>query len=146
MLDIQGAVWSRLSADATLLALLASYADGPGGKGLVSDPVPDDLLVNDTKPVCIVSAPLSNEADDSFTEDLRRADVSVRLYHKPAGSSLALEQAAERVRTLIKTWPAGAITGGTLLAATVSGPVVGPTDDPSLDGRVITARLIIQET
>lgn len=143
MLDIQGAVWSRLSADATLLALLASYG---AGKAVVSDPVPDDLLVTSALPVCIVSAPLSNEADDSFTEDLRRAEVSVRLYHKPAGSSLALEQAAERVRTLIKSWPAGAITGGTLLAATVSGPVVGPTDDPSLDGRVITARLIIQET
>lgn len=143
MLDIQGAVWSRLSADATLLALLASYGVG---KAVVSDPVPDDLLVTDTKPICIVSAPLSNEADDSFTEDLRRADLSVRLYHKPTGSSLPLEQAAERVRMLIKTWPAGAITGGTLLAATVSGPVVGPTDDPSLDGRVITARLIIQET
>lgn len=143
MLDIVGAVYGRLNSDATLLAALAAYG---AGKALVSDPPPADLVVDKALPVLIVGNPSSDEAADTYTEDYRTVTLSVRLYHRPAGSSLPLDTAAERVRTLLRSWPQGAVTGGTLIDAAVSGPVAGPTDDPAVEGRIVTARLIFKET
>jgi hypothetical protein len=142
MLDITGAVFTRLSSDATLLALLAAYGSG---RALVSDPPPADLIVQGPEVVCIVAAPFDDEAEDTYTEDYRRTSLNVRLYSRPNGSTLALDTAAERVRALLKTWPAGAVTGGTLIDAAVSGPVAGPSSDPSVEGRIVTARLIFLE-
>jgi hypothetical protein len=142
MLDITGAVFTRLSSDATLLALLATYGSG---KAIVSDPPPSDLLVESAAVVCIVAAPTDNEAEDTYTEDYRRTSLNVRLYSRPNGSTLALDTAAERVRALLRSWPAGSVTGGTLIDAAVSGPVAGPSSDPSVEGRIVTARLIFLE-
>ena len=142
MLDIQGAVYSRLYADATLGGLIASYG---GVAAVFSDPVPDNIEIG-ASPVVVVATPFLNEADDTFSEDYRTPSLNVRLYHRPSGSTLALDTAAERVRTLLKSWPTGAITGGSLVDATVTGPVGAPTEDPSLEGRLLTVRLIIQET
>jgi hypothetical protein len=143
MLDITGALYSRLSGDSTLLALLATYG---AGKAIVADPPPADLIVDGTKPVLIIAGAGADEAEDTYTENYRRVAVNVRLYHRPAGSSLPLDTAAERVRTLLRSWPSGAVTGGTLIDAAVSGPVAGPTDDPAVEGRIVTARLIFLET
>lgn len=142
MLDITGAVFSRLSSDSTLLALLAAYGSG---RALVSDPPPADLIVEGPAVVCIVAAPFDDEAADTYTEDYRRAALNVRLYSRPNGSTLTLDTAAERVRALLRSWPAGAVTGGTLIDAAVSGPVAGPSSDPSVEGRIVTARLIFLE-
>lgn len=143
MLDITGALYSRLSADSTLLALLATYG---AGKAIVADPPPADLIVSGALPVLIIAGSASDEDEDTYTEAYRRVTASVRLYHRPAGSSLPLDTAAERVRTLLKSWPSGSVTGGTLIDAAVSGPVAGPTDDPAVEGRIVTARLIFLET
>lgn len=143
MLDITGALYGRLSADSTLLALLATYG---AGKAIVADPPPADLIVDGTLPVIIIGGASADEAEDTYTENYRRVAVSLRLYHRPAGSSLPLDTAAERVRTLLRSWPSGAVTGGTLIDAAVSGPVAGPTDDPAVEGRIVTARLVFQET
>lgn len=143
MLDISGAVFTRLSTDATLLALLKPYG---AGKAIVADPPPPELLADDALPILIIGAPFDDEADDTYTENYRVVGLRVRLYHRPKGSSLPLDTAAERVRTLLRSWPAGAVTGGTLIDAAVSGPVAGPTDDPAVEGRIVTARLIFKET
>jgi hypothetical protein len=143
MLDITGALYSRLSGDSTLLALLASYGSG---KAIVSDPPPADLIVDSTLPAIIIGGASQDEADDTYTENYRQVTVGVRLYHRPAGSSLPLDTAAERVRTLLRSWPSGAVTGGTLIDAAVSGPVAGPTDDPAVEGRIVTARLLFKES
>ncbi len=143
MLDITGALYTRLNSDATLAALLAAYG---AGKAIVADPPPADLIVDGTLPVLIIGGAASDEAEDTYTENYRRVAVSVRLYHRPAGSSLPLDTAAERVRTLLKSWPKGSAGGGTLIDAAVSGPVAGPTDDPAVEGRIVTARLIFLET
>lgn len=142
MLDIQAAVYGRLNADATLAGLLSSY---DGGAAIVSDPVPDDLGITEPKPICVISAPTDNEAADTYTEDGRNVGLSIRLYAKPEGSTLPIDTAAEWVRSIIKSWPAGAVTGGQFISASVSGPVVGPTDDPSLVGRLVNARLFFEE-
>lgn len=143
MLDIAGAVYTRLSSDATLMAALKPYG---AGKALVSDPPPADLVTDSAMPVCIIAAPFEDEADDTYTEDYRAVAVNIRLYHRPDGSTLKLDTAAERVRARLRSWPAGAVTGGTLINAAVSGPVAGPTDDPAVEGRIVTARLLFKET
>lgn len=143
MLDILGAVFTRLSSDATLLAALKAYG---AGRAIVADPPPADLLADDDLPILIIGSPFDDEADDTYTENYRAVGLRVRLYHRPAGSSLPLDTAAERVRTLLRSWPAGAVTGGTLIDAAVSGPVAGPTDDPAVEGRIVTARMIFKET
>jgi len=143
MLDIVGAVYSRLNSDATLLAALAAYG---AGKALVADPPPADLVVDKALPVAIVGNPSQDEAADTYTEDYRTVTLNVRLYHRPSGSSTPLDTAAERVRTLLRTWPKGSVTGGQIIDAAVSGPVAGPTDDPAVEGRIVTARLIFLET
>jgi hypothetical protein len=142
MLDITGAVFTRLNSDSTLAALLAPYG---AGRALVSDPPPADLIVQGPEVVCIIAAPTDNEAEDTYTEDYRRAALNVRLYSRPNGSTLTLDTAAERVRALLRSWPAGSVTGGTLIDAAVSGPVAGPSSDPSVEGRIVTARLIFLE-
>ncbi len=142
MLDIQGAVYTRLYGDATLGALIASYGGNPA---VFSDPVPDNIDIQ-ASPIVVVATPFENPSDDTFSEDNRIPSLNVRLYHRPAGSTLALDQAAERVRTVLKSWPVGAIAGGILVDAAVTGPVGAPTEDPSLEGRLLTVRLFIQET
>lgn len=142
MLDIQGAVYARLSSDATLTAQLATYNSAPA---VLADPPAADLVISEDKPVVIVASPSQQESEDDFSTAHRVAVVNVRLYHKPIGSTLKLDTAAERVRALLKNW-GGAVTGGTVLDGEVSGPVPAPTDDPSIEGRLVTARLIIQET
>jgi len=143
MLDITGALYTRLSADSTLTSALAVYGSG---RAIVADPPPADLIVDGSAPVVIIGGASSDEADDTYTENYRQVTVAVRLYHRPSGSSLPLDTAAERVRTLLRSWPSGAVTGGTLIDAAVSGPVAGPTDDPAVEGRIVTARLLFRET
>jgi hypothetical protein len=143
MLDIIGAVFNRLESDATLTGQLRAYN---GGRAIVSDPPPADLLADSDAPVLIIGAPFEDEADDTYTEDYRAVAVNIRLYHRPAGSTLSLDTAADRVRFLLRSWPAGAVSGGLLVNAAAAGPVAGPTDDPAVEGRIITARIIFKET
>jgi hypothetical protein len=143
MLDIIGAVFNRLESDATLTGQLKAYN---GGRAIVSDPPPADLLADSDAPVLIIGAPFEDEADDTYTEDYRAVAVNIRLYHRPAGSTLSLDTAADRVRFLLRSWPAGAVPGGSIVNAAAAGPVAGPTDDPAVEGRIITARILFKET
>lgn len=143
MLDHQAAVFARLTGDATLTALIALYASAPAvfedGK------VPPEFEHGD-KPIIVVGAPAHAGDADTFSEAIRSEQIGLRLYHKPDWSSLPLAQAAERVRTLFKNWGAVAITGGTVIQTEVVGPSPAPTDDPSLDGRIVQLTLLIRET
>lgn len=143
MLDHQAAVFARLTGDATLTALLAVYATAPAV--FEDGSVPPELEHGD-KPIIVVGAPAHAGDDDTFSEAMRSEQIGLRLYHKPEGASLPLVQAAERVRTLFKNWGAVAITGGTVIQTEVAGPIPAPTDDPSLDGRIVQLSLLIKET
>jgi hypothetical protein len=143
MLDHQAAVFARLTGDATLTALLAVYATAPAV--FEDGSVPPELEHGD-KPIIVVGAPSHAGDDDTFSGAMRSEQIGLRLYHKPEGASLPLVQAAERVRTLFKNWGAVAITGGTLIQTEVAGPIPAPTDDPSLDGRIVQLTLLIKET
>ena len=139
----QAVVFARITGDATLTALLASYAAAPA---VFDDGKVPAEFEHGSLPMAVLTPPSNNGNPDTFSEKMREEVLSVRLYHKPAGSSLPLHSAAARVRALFKNWGATAITGGTLIHAEVSGPFPAPTDDPSLDGRIINITLLIKET
>lgn len=143
MIDVQAVVFGRLTADATLTAQLATYGDAPAvfedGK------VPADLVADDD-PFVVVTPPTNDANDEDFSAARRVETIAMRLYHKPQGSSLSLQIAAERVRALFRNWGPASVTGGSVLHASVAGPSPAPTDDPSLDGRIVSVSLIIKES
>lgn len=150
MIDPQKDVFARLAADATLVALLATY-NSPAAPAIFEDGKAPASVVDalSTKPLVLVTSPANNGNPDSLSASMREEIVSVRLYHKPdgpSGSSTPLQQAAERVRALFKNWGSVAGTGGTIIHAEVSGPFPAPTDDPSLDGRIVSITLLIKES
>lgn len=142
IIDPQEALFQRLTADATLMGQIDTHDSRPA---VFADYAPYGFVVG-TDPIIILAAPSLNESDDTFTEEYRIVNQDARLYHRPQGSSYAIERAAEQARAVIKTWPLGAITGGTLRDVTVTGPVAAPTEDPELEGRLLQVRLLIQET
>lgn len=143
MLDHQAAVFARLTGDATLTALLATYASAPAvfEDGSVAPEFEHGVL-----PIVVVGAPTHAGDSDTFDAFMRTETIALRLYHQPEGASLPLVQAAERIRTLFKNWGSVAITGGTVIQTEVAGPIPAPTDDPSLDGRIVQLSLLIKET
>jgi hypothetical protein len=142
MLDHQAAVFSRLYNDIALAGMLAEYGEAPA---IFEDgQVPYEYEFT-SRPIIVVEPPAHQEDRDTFDADMRIELLRLRLYHRPAGASLPIQQAAERVRELVRNWT-GDITGGRIINTTVSGPQPAPTDDPSLDGRLLSITLLIKET
>lgn len=141
-MDIQGIVFARLTADATLTALLQTHDVEPA---IFEDGKVDPEIEYGTLPLAVVTPSSNNANPDTLDAAMREELVSVRLYHKPDGSSLPLHDAAERVRALFRNWGSAAVTGGTVIHAEVAGPFPAPTDDPSLDGRIINITLLVKE-
>lgn len=143
MIDPQADVFARLIGDATLTALLAEFSSAPA---VFEDGKAPSEFEHGENAMVVVTPATNNANPDTFSASMREEIVTVRLYHKPDGSSLPLQQAAERVRALFKNWGSVAGTGGTIIHAEVSGPFPAPTDDPSLDGRIVSITLLIKET
>lgn len=141
MLDIQKAIYTRLAADATLTGLLATFAGAPA---IFSSRIHADHTLGDP-PTIIISQPKANTSDDDASDDWREALVDCRVYNIPNGSTSTLNQAGERARTVLKSWPVETIDGAVYQAAAVTGPVEAPTSDPSADGLLVSVRLRIKE-
>ncbi len=144
MIDIQAAVFQQLRSDATLAGLLGTYGGVPS---VFATPVPDDLVITH-EPVCYIGDAINADDDDTYTEEYRRHDLRIRLYQKPDaanGGTTSLKAASERARRVLKDWPKGAISGGVFINASVTGPTLAPTDDPSLAGRLLQVRIYTQE-
>lgn len=143
MIDPQAVIFARLTGDVTLSAMLAEYAGAPA---VFEDGKVPVEFEHGELPCIVITSPSNAANPDTFDANGRNEQVTARLYHKPEGSSLALQQAAERVRVLFKNWGPSSVTGGTVIHAEVSGPIPAPTDDPSLDGRIVSISLLIKET
>lgn len=135
-------IFARLSGDATLTGLLATYNGAPA---IFSDRAPESYVVGPT-PCLVIAAPTRDVPVETFTETGRRIEQDVRGYAQDTGSSVALDTVMRRVRTLFHNDPGSlAVTGGTAETSTVTGPVASPTTDPALIGRRVTLRLELQE-
>lgn len=137
MIDYIAAVYSLLATDAELLSMSARIEN--------EDTIDGELEIN-SEPVLVISTPHDQAPQNTFSEKLRTTAMRVRIYAKPEGSTLVLDTAAERVRTLFEDWPRSSITGGELIHADVDGPVSAPTDDANISGRIVTVRLLLKES
>lgn len=142
-MNVQAVVFARIIADTALVALLATHAAAPAvfEDGKVSPEFEHGAL-----PLAVITPASNNGNPDTLDAAMREEVITVRLYHKPEGSSAPLRNAAERLRALFKNWGSAAVTGGTVIHAEVSGPFPAPTDDPSLDGRIVSITLLIKES
>jgi len=140
-MDASAGIRSRLAGNAPLCALLAVYGGVPA---ILTEPLPADYEV-EAKPSIIVGEPILNDADDTYTNNGRDIQLRARIYSKHNGSSIAINAVAEAARALLHNWTTASFPGGSLLASFVSGPVAGPTSDPSIEGRILTVSLKIKE-
>jgi hypothetical protein len=135
-MPITQAVYDRLTNDATLVALLATYRGGPAV--FTTDPAPGDA----TLPYIVTAgAPVDVSYDTKLTRG-RQVWRDVRCYAAADGSAMLIESMAERVRALFHR-QAMAISGFVWLWAECSGPIVA--DEPDAYGRIVTVRFTIEE-
>lgn len=134
-MNITGALYAVLVADATLTDLLSTYKGAPAV--FSSDPVPKDA----TWPWLVISG---SEADDDFgakNEAGRSITRRIRIYDDAEdGSVLTAEAIGERVRDLFHRLPF-AVTGGTVYMVDASGPIAAPSG-PDVVGRAVVLRFL----
>lgn len=137
MSAITQAIYERLSADATLVAMLTTFGGQPAI--FTSDPPPGSAEL----PYIVSAGEVSQAAFDTKTTLGRRIMRDVRCYTAPSGSDELVESIAERVRALLhRHWLV--VAGFGTLAAECSGPVVA--DERDAQGRIVTVRLLLIET
>jgi hypothetical protein len=127
-----------LASEATFVAAVAAYR---GEAAIFADQVPDDFVQEDAP--CAVIRPASlDRPDDTFSSNGRYVEQRLYLYARRTGSSKAIEELAETVRSLFHD-QAKALG---VVNCTVLGPVDAPTTDPAVIGRQMTIQLTTQET
>jgi len=142
MSDFTKAFYTRLSSDATLIALLQTYGGNPAI--FSGDLVPDDAEL----PYIVISSPVGDEPFDTKTTRGREQIRDIRCYVQDEGSSKAIEIIAERVRTLFHRHTL-AIDNNTTVIASASGAITMPLEGApgeKIAGRVVTVRLIAMES
>ena len=130
------AIYDALSADATLIALLAEYRGEPAI--FTTDPPPGDA----TLPYIVTAAEITQAPFDTKTTRGREAWRDVRCYAEADGSAVTVEEIAERVRTLLHR-QALVVTGFVWFLAECTGPVVA--DERDAYGRIVTVRTMVEE-
>ena len=140
-MDLQSIIYTHLLADSNVTGLLADYS---GSYALFSSFAPEGVTLGE-RPMLIIDAANSDENDDTFSEEYRRAETFIRIYAKSGGSEASLVSTAEAVRNSLKSWSPGAVTGGEMVNASVSGPVTAPVASPDERGRLITLTTLIKD-
>lgn len=143
-MNLAKAFHDKLSADATLAGLLASYPSGsPSSPAIFTAfPVPVDA----SRPYIVTSGDVGAASWDHLAtitgEDVTR---DVYIYADNTGSSATIDTIADRIKSVLHKQSL-TIEGHKHVATyRVNGPITAPTDD-TLIGRVITFRVIAQET
>lgn len=130
------AIYNLLSSDATLTALLATYDGNPAI--FTTDPAPGDADL----PYIVTAGEVTQTPFD--TKNLYGRDLirDVRCYTEASGSTIVIEQIAERVRYLLHRQSI-AITDFEWVLSDCSGPL--PADETDAYGRILSLRLIAME-
>ncbi|MBE3604139.1 hypothetical protein IMX07_10940 [bacterium] len=148
MQPLSAAIFAKLSGDATLAGMLASYGS-PARPAIFSiDPVPLDAAM---PYVCWNGAlhdePFGGKVEEATGRDLK---LDIRIYAPgimsadgSSSSTAAIDAIAERVRALLHMTPL-AVSGYTnMMARCINGPIVIQSD-PQAQGRAITMEYILQ--
>lgn len=130
------AIYDRLTADATLAALLNTYGGAPAV--FTTDPAPGDAEL----PYIVTAGDAVDASFDTKTCTGREIWRDVRCYAADDGSAIVVEQMAERVRELLHRAPL-TVSGWCVFVAECSGPVVA--DEQGSYGRVVTVRMKMLE-
>ena len=130
------AIYDKLSADATLVALLADYRGGPAI--FTTDPPPGDA----TLPYIVSAGDVTQVPFDTKTTLGREVFRDVRCYAEADGSAVVVEEIAERVRELLHR-QALVVTGFVWFLAECTGPWTA--DDDDAYGRIVTIRTMVEE-
>jgi hypothetical protein len=130
------AIYDALAADATLVAMLATYEGSPAI--FTSDPAPGDTAL----PMVVSAGEVSQVPNDTKTSRGRSLIRDVRCYADASGSEVVIEAIAERVRAILHRQPLS-IDGFTWLISDVTGPVIA--NEPDYMGRILSLSLTAQE-
>lgn len=136
-MNLTEALYDRLTGDATLTALLATYRGDPAV--FTTDPAPGDAEM----PYIVSAGEITDTAWDTKTTRGREVFRDVRCYAPADGSAATVEAMAERVRALLHRHEL-AVTGFTTVVAECSGPITA--DEQDAYGRVVTIRLLMEES
>lgn len=131
------AIYSVLAGDATLVALLSDYDGAPGV--FTTDPAPG----NASPPYVVTAGEVSQSPSDGKTCRGRVMIRDVRCYTAATGSSVLVEQIAERVRFLLHRQPLS-IDGFNWLISDCAGPVIA--NETDFYGRILSLSVTARES
>ena len=136
------AIFARLNSQASIKSRLDTHNNKPA---IFNDRAPDAFVFG-AKAAIVIAASTRDEPDDTFTEFGREVVQDVRIYAKDGGSTAVIDQLARDIRELFHARPSElTVDGGSCSLATATGPVAAPTTDPSLIGRRVSLRLLLQK-
>ena len=147
MIDTTQDLFAYLSDVTNVTAAIDSYNGGPA---IFDTLIPPDHEIS--LPVIIVDYPTFSDRLHTSSRIIRDIVIPVRIYAQTqftrAGltfnDTLPLQQASEAVADALITMRIP-VTGGTLRGVFIDGPIIAPTENPSLSGRLITLRWNIEE-
>ena len=143
-MDITQAVYDKLSQDATLVALLATYPTGsPQNPAIFTAwPVPPDAA----RPYVYSRGSVSDTHFDGINTTTLGRDIirDVTCIADNTGSDAAIETIAERIRTILHRQLLTVPNGKHVMSQCIGGPSVAETDD-TLTGRHLSIRIVTME-
>jgi len=130
------ALFDLLKADATLIKYLSTYIGLPSI--FTADAVP-----NDARLPYIAIALVSDTSVDTKDELGRDIWLDIGVWYDPRGTAVDINDAAERVRTLLhkKTITLASFE---LLSMTVSN-IISVAVDPDYNGRIVSIRVYLEK-
>lgn len=135
MNEVTQAFYDKMTGDAALIALLASYHGDPAV--FTTDPAPGDAV----KPYIVTAGAVARAPFDTKTTlglDIRR---DIRCYADADGSAYTVDAIAERVWQLFHR-QALSVTGFGVWLTECSGPLAA--DEREAYGRIVTVRLVME--
>lgn len=132
---IRKAVYSALSTDATLTALLGTYE---GSAAIfTTDPAPGDAPM----PLIVATTVPARQPFDTKTTLGMQVWLDVRVYAEATGSAALIDQIAERVYDLLHRQTL-TFDNRTWILSECTGPI--SVDESDAYGRIITLRVIAE--
>ena len=142
------AIFNKLSGDGALTAMLAVYPPASGTPAIFSaEPVPLDASL----PYVCWNGPLHDAAWGGKTDrkTFREVTLDIRIYAAgvleadgSSSSAKAIDNIAERVRTLLNEVTLTVSGYTNIIAQCMAGPIQIPTD-PRFQGRAITFQYVL---